>query len=458
RLYDDAQAHLEDIKRDLRRASPMRRVLTGEVGAGKGKLALLAAAMVADAKSQVLVLGSDPVEAETRFMHTEPLLREGGLVARLVQTPPTRPQLDAIKRGEVHVVFGTLDLLEQPVEYRRLGLVIAIERESFGRVGVLHAALPAPRPDLLVSTAIPVGPRVLLTAYADHHVSVVVDPERRPARIELCRADERPAAYQQVRDAVASGDQALIVFPMVDGADAIDLPDALRLVRVLEAEAFAGLRVGLLHGGIPRDDRLRVHEDFVHRRIDVLVCTTRIEDGPTVPGAVVVVIEQADRVDQWRLHRIIGFMSRSRRVQEPGEERTPARAILIVGELAEPDAAARIHRVVGAPNGFQLTEALVQLRGVDRAVAAGAAPLPQFDWFELDNDLPLLLRAREEAHRVLRADPQLRRGSHADLGRELRARWDRLFVGGADRGWVCPIRDDAPVEPKRRRRRRRRRR
>ena len=87
----------------------MRRVLTGEVGAGShGRIALLAAAMVADAKSQVLMLGTDAAEVEERFLHTEPLLRDGGLVARLVSSPPTKSQLDAIKRGEVHVIFGTI--------------------------------------------------------------------------------------------------------------------------------------------------------------------------------------------------------------------------------------------------------------------------------------------------------------------------------------------------------------
>jgi ATP-dependent DNA helicase RecG len=447
-LYDDAQAHLEEIKRDLRRQAPMRRLLTGEVGAGKGRLALLAASMVAEAKGQVLMVCADSAEAEARFLHSESVARDAGLVARLVLGRPTRPQLDAVKRGEVHLLFGTFELLEEPIEFRRLGLVVAVEREAFGRACALHGALPAPKPDLLVLTAIPAGPRVLLTAYADLQVSVVVDPERRPAQIEVCRADERETAYAEVRAAVERGEQAMVVFPMVDGRDALDLPDALRLLRVLESEAFAGLRLGLLHGQMAREERVRASEDLLHRRIDVLVSTTRCEEGPAVRTVSVVIIEQADRVDQWRLHRIIGFASRcaTRR----------AKAFLVVGELAESDAAARIERVLSAPNGFHLTEALVELRGVERVVSPSAAPLPSFAWFDSGRDLDLLLAAREEVHRVLRADPALRRGSHADLARDLRARWDRLFAG--HEGWPCPVRDEPAPEPKRRRRRRRRRR
>jgi ATP-dependent DNA helicase RecG len=451
-LYDDAQLHLEEIKRDLRRSSPMRRVLTGEVGAGKGSIALIVAAMVADAKAQVLFVGADAIEVENRFLFSEPLLREGGFVSRLLPGAPTRGQLDAIKRGEVHVIFGTFELLEQSIEYRRLGLVIAVEREHFGRASVLHSSLPVPRPDLLVLTSIPVGPRVLLTAYADHHVSVIRDPKRRPARIELCRPDERPRAYEAVREAVAQGAQALVVFPMVDGLDAVDIPGALRLVRALEADVLAGLRVGLLHGALPREERVRIYEDFVHRRLDVLVSTTRVEDGPALPTVAVVVLEQADRFDQWRLHRIIGHASRAE-LRDP-DERT--KAILVVGEMAEPDASARIERVLAAPNGFQLTEALVALRGVDGTVAPGHTPLPALRWFDLDTDLPLLLAAREETHRILRADPGLRRGTHGELAAELRMRWDTLFPGSTEQGWTCPIREEPTPEPRRRRRRRRR--
>lgn len=448
-LYDDAQLHLEEIKRDIRRSAPMRRVLTGEVGGGKGLVALLTAAMVAEGKSQVLILGSSMAEVEQRFVVSEPLLRESGLVARVVSTPPTRAQLDAIKRGEVHVVFGTIDLLEQEVEYRRLGLVVATEREQFGRVGVLHGALPAPRPDLLVTTAVPVGPRLLLTAYADHHVSVLVDPHRRPATIHLCRAEDRAEAYRAVREGVAAGQQALVVFPLVDGADAVDIPEALRVVRALEQDVLSGLRVALLHGAMSREDRVRVYDDLLHRRTDVLVSTTTYEEGPSVSGVCTVVVEQADRVDQIRLHRVIGHMSRAAR---------QADAFLVVGEMADPGAAARIDRVLSAPNGFQLTEALVSLRGIERMVAPGAPPWPQLAWFEPDTDLALLIAAREEVMRIVRADPQLRRGSHAEIGRELAARWNALFPEAARHGWQCPVRDEPAPEPRRRRRRRRRRR
>jgi ATP-dependent DNA helicase RecG len=448
-LDDAQQSCFEDIKRDLRRPVPMRRVVTGEVGAGKGRIALLAAATVAEGRSQVLVVAPDLVQAEQRLLHSEPLLKEGGFVARLVPSPPTRANRDAIKRGEIHVVYGTADLLDAGLEFRRLGLVVAIERDPWGRASVRHAEMPAPRPDLLVTPIVPVGARVLLTAYADHQVSVVVDAKRRPATITLCRADERDTAYGKIRTAVERGEQGHVVFAMVDSTDAVEIPEAVRLVRALEGDALAGLRVGLLHGSMPREERARVVEDFQHLRTQVLVCTTRFEDGPPLPGASVVVIEQADRVDQFRLHRLIGFLSRAT---------TKAEAILVVGEMAEPDAAARIERILAAPNGFHLTEALVTLRGVEAVVAQGSVALPKLQWLDLDTDRDLVLAAREEAHRLARIDPGLRRGPHTTLARELRASWNRLWPDGAERGWTCPITEDPASAPDRRRRRRRRKR
>lgn len=445
-LSDPAQAVLEEIKRTLRTGSPTRRVLTGEVGAGKGRIALLAAAMVAEGKGQVLVLAPDDAAVDETFAHSEPLLREGGLVARRVRGTPPKAMADAIRRGEVHLIFGTHDLIAAGLEFRRLGLVVSIERFPFGTVTEGYAALQAPRPDLLVLTQIPVGPRVLSTAYPDFDVSIVVDPGRHPARIEVLRADARDTAYTRLREAVGRGEQGMLLFPRVKGADALDLRQAHAVVQALQADALEGQRVALLHGAMRPDERQRVFDDLQHRRIDVLVATTPVEDGPPVPGLTTTVIEQADRMEQWRLHRVIGFLSTTPR---------DSQALLIVGEHADADADARIQRVLDARNGFALTEARVALRGVEACVASPRWGLPDTDWLDLDTDLDLLLGAREEAHRILRADPSLRRGSHADLANEVRSAWDDLWPDDATP--PCPIQEGPPPERRRRRRRRRRR-
>ncbi len=448
-LDDGQQVVFEDVKRELRRPVPMRRVITGEVGVGKGAVSLMATAIVAESRAQVLVLAHDEAGAHERFLHNEPLLREGGLVARLVSSPPTGSQRDAIRRGEIHVVFSTIDLLEHAVEFRRLGLVVAAEREPWGQVGVHQLALPAPRPDLLVTTAVPVGPRILMTAYHDFDVSVLVNDDRKPARISLCAASEREDAYARLRRTVADGGQAIVVFPMLHDRDAIDVLGARRLVRALQGDGLQGLSVGLLHGELAPEERRRVHDDFQHRRLQVLICTSRIEDGPALPAARIVVVEQAEAVDAWRLHRIIGFFSSARQ---------PAEAWLVAGEHASPEATSRLERLQTAPSGVALTETLAELSGVNKVVTDHGVPLPELTWLDLDRDLDWVLRARREARAILDADPGLRRGSHADLAQELVARWPRLWPGGANERWGPPQIKPAPAPEGRRRRRRRRRR
>lgn len=445
-LDDPAQRCFEDIKRELRRATPMRRVVTGEVGGHKGRIGLFAAVMVAAARTQVMMLYSDDASAAQAQLHSEKVLHAAGLVSKAIVGAPTGSQRDAIRRGEVHVLFGSISLLECAIEFRRLGLVVASEREQWGRVGALHAQLPAPRPDLLVTTAVPVGAQILVTAYADHDVSVLVDPERVPAAIRVLPANAREQAYDAVRVAVAAGHQAAVIFPMVRGVDALDLREAYRVVGALESDLLAGLRVGLLHGAMSPDEQRRLHADLQHRRVDVVVSTARLEDGPCVPGATAVIIEQADAVDQWRLHRIIGFFSRAV---------APAQAVLVVGKHADSEAAARVARVESAPDGATLTESSIDLLGIDSVVHPGGPPLPTLSWLDLQQHRDVVLAARAEAQRIVHADPGLRRGSHAELGRMLVHRWPALWPDAPD--WQAPSLDLPPPPGRRRRRRRRKR-
>jgi ATP-dependent DNA helicase RecG len=448
-LHDEQQAVFEDIKRDLRRGVPMRRLLTGEVGAGKGRIALMAAVTVAESKSQVLFLGPDEAEADQRFQHSEPLFRELGLVARLVDDEPTRAQRDAIKRGEVHVLFGTEALLRADLSFRRLGLVISVERFPFG-ASVHDLKAFTPRPDLLVLSQVPVGARILSTAYADFDVSVVKHAHRLPAVIRLAHAQRRDEAYAVLREQLAAGHQGMVLFPRVKNTDALDLHEASQVVAALERDALHGARLGLLHGAQTVEERRRVVEDLVHRRLDVLVSTMAVEDGPPILAVTAVIVEQADRMTQWRLHRVIGYLSTTPH---------PSTAVLVVGEMADPDAEAQIQRVVSARNGYELTESLVKLKGVDACVVPTRPPLPEPMWLDFDTDRDLVFAARDEAHRLLRADPALRRGAHQEIASELRNAWDALWPDVE--GWECPIAPAdgaAPVNGDRRKRRRKRKR
>lgn len=449
-LSDAQQAALEDIKRDLRSSTPMLRVLTGEAGGGKGLVALLSAIVVAESKSQVAIVAPDAVSAEQRFLFAEPVLREVGLVGRLVTGDPTRAQRDAIRRGEVHVVFGAADLLDREVEFRRLGLLIAEEREVFGRAPAKVAAMRAPRPDLLVLVPVPLPPPVLLSAYGDHDLSLVAH-DTKPPRGTVYTDEQRVAAYQSAAEAIAKRQQVLVVFPLARGADVLDAREAQRVVEAYRTEVFPGARVGLMHGAMSREERWRAYDDFRHHRVDVLVATTPPEEGPMVPSATVVVLEAADRMSVCRLLRLRSHVS----PVSDEDGRPIGRVLYVLGREPEPAAVERVERLARLEDGWSLMDGELAARGLDAMLAPEVPQAARLRWVDPTGDRQLLLQAREEAHRILEEDPGLRRPAHQDLSRALRDRWEELL------SLPFPLQEAAgapgATAPRRRRRRRKRR-
>jgi RecG-like helicase len=445
RLSDEQQEAFDEVKRGLRSPRPMRRVLTGEVGVGKGLVAVLSVLVVAENKHQVMVLAPDRATAEQRFAFTEPLLREVGLVARLYDREPTAAQRDALRRGEVHAVFGALDLLDADLEFRRLGLVVAGERDVFGTVPPKVEALRGPAPDLLVITSTPVPWPVLLRAYPTFDVSVLRQLPGRDVAVDIRPAEAREEAYAEVAQAISRGEQVVVVFPMLRGGDLMDLRQAVAMVRMLEQRAFPGARVHLFHGAMHHEERIRTYQAFRDHEIDVLVATTHFEAGPAVPGVSTIVVEQADHMSLSRLHRVRGHVSVGAGAP---------RCVLITGQQPDPAGVDRIRRFVDAREGFSVSVLELADRGLDQMVAVSEGGGGRFSWLDPNRDGDQLLEARRAAVRLLGADAGLREPGHAELTRYLAHRWEHLLDG------PCPVR--APGRSKgrgggKRRRRRRKR-
>lgn len=434
-FLDDAQQLVfEDIKRDLRRRTPMRRVLVGEPGSGRSLLALMAAVSAAEAKVQVMILCADAVEAEHRFAFAGAALKEGGLVARLVEGEPSKALRDAIARGEVHVVFGTARLLQDEIEFRKLGLVIAEEREAFGAVSAALDKLRSPRPHALIVPTVPLDPRLVLTAYADHDLSEVRTAPPAPAggeilgaatssaapRVTLVPATERSVVYSRAAEAVAAGGQVIILFPLVRGTDALDIPEAARVVQALESDAFGKAKIGLFHGSMSRDERVRVIDDFGRRRLNVLVATSAVELAPAAPGAVAAILEQADRFELWRLERLRGLL----RPQGSGAPVEPSIWCVCGADLDE--ARARLAPLLDTEPHAQRGMKRVLTAARDAKSGEEVAPA-ELTWIEWAQDVAMVWQARAAAHEIASRDPRLRNGWATDLARALRARWPSFY-------------------------------
>jgi ATP-dependent DNA helicase RecG len=436
-LADSQQAALEQVKRDLKSNRPMLRLLTGELGVGEGRVTTLAVIMVAESKSQVMCVSPDPVTAETRFLFMEPLLREMGLVARLIDDQPNRAQQDAVRRGEVHVVFGTSRLLEVGLQFRRLGLVIAAEPGATRATANHVARMRAPHPDTLVFTTTPTPTEALIRAYADHDLSVLEGMLARVPRSELVPGTERRATYDRVATRVAAGEQAWVLFPLVRGRDALDAREATRVKATLESQVFQGARVGLFHGAMGREERHRTYVDFQHRRYDVLVSTSLVEEGPPVPEATIAVIEQADRLSWDRITSIRAHVARARR---------EASCSFILGDDPDPAGTARLEHLL-AHHPFDADPE----EGVGALSFPEDAPHPAFRWLRPKRDRRLVIAAHHLALNILSTDSSMRSAANSEVARACRFLWPRIM------DTPCPIPEPPSGSSSRRRRRRRKR-
>ena len=401
RLTDDQQLALEDIKRDLRDPTPMRRLLSGPPGSGKALIATCAVAVAGGSKSQAVWITPNASAAEFRAIFAEKMLEPTGLISMLVVGEPTRSQRNTIRRGEVHVVFGTPDLFEHSIEFRRLGFVIAEEEDACGVVAASVAALRAPFPDLLVLNPVPLGPEVWFQAYSDFDISAVRVPVGPTPTQRLWEESDREQAFAAAARHVEDGRQAVVVFPMSRDGDLLELRTATRLVTTLRDNFFGGVEVGLIHGAMSKEERYRVFREFQNQKVRVLVATTCIEYGDDLAGVGCVIVEQANHMDVVRFRRIRAMA---------------AELHCIVGASADEADRARV-RAMAADDATELVSGAVTV--------TNPAPKPAFSWLGAD-DLDLIPGARARAHAVLRSDPALKQLGHPRLARELADRWEEL--------------------------------
>ncbi len=409
---------IEEICTDLARDVPMSRLLQADVGAGKTAVAVYASLVAVANRKQVAMLAPTEVLAAQHFQKFTSYLSDSkvkiGYLAGSLSKQKRTSALDEIRSGQVDIVIGTHALIEQSVDFSDLGLVIIDEQHKFGVAQRAALSAKGRRPHTLVLTATPIPRSLAMTLFGDLDASVIDDapPGRQPIVTTLVTADVETRAWKFIRDLIAIGQQVYIVYPLVDESEVLPLKAATVEVSQLAREHLAGVKVGLLHGRMKPAEKQQVMAQFRSGALPALVATTVIEVGLDVPNATVIVIQHAERYGLSQLHQLRGRIGR-------GSKKSYC---LLFSDTNNPKSKERLNILCQSTDGFHIAEQDLLLRGPGELLGTRQHGLPTFKVADLCRDIHLLQQARDDAAKILRDDPKLKKSQNRELQRELNRR------------------------------------
>ncbi len=443
---------LKEIAEDMGKPYPMRRLLQGDVGSGKTIVGFEAAIIAIENGCQVALMAPTEILAQQHYFSAQRILQDAGyrivLLTGSLEADRKREVRRHLAQGNAQLVIGTHALLEEKVEFAKLGLVIVDEQHRFGVMQRLklmkksgdgeergrasldrtgegarsHTDSSAPaEPDVLVMTATPIPRTLALTLYGDLDLSVLdeLPPGRTPIVTRCVTDDESPKVWEFVRKQVASGHQAYVVYPVIAENEESELKAAIKMYRELSGQVFSDLKVGLLHGRLDASLKDQVMRMFQKGELQILVATTVIEVGVDVPNATVMVIEHAERFGLAQLHQLRGRIGRGA---------AKSYCVLMTGGKVTEDGQRRLDAMVKTNDGFQIAELDLELRGPGEFFGTRQAGLPSFRVANIIRDAQLLEAAKREAAAVL-AGPNSEISSE-EISRalvQMRARWQHTY-------------------------------
>ncbi|MCX7757860.1 MAG: ATP-dependent DNA helicase RecG [candidate division WOR-3 bacterium] len=402
-LTTGQQKVLNEIKSDMAKPRPMNRLLQGDVGSGKTVIAIYAMLIAIENGYQAALMAPTEILAEQHYFVWHQRLKELGVSSCLL-TGSTKSKerkiiYEGISNGSIQLIFGTHALIEENVKFHKLGIAVVDEQHRFGvmqRAALLNKGI---NPDFLVMTATPIPRTLQLTLYGDLDISHLTEkpPGRKKIITRLVDEKYRTQVYQFIKESLVKKKQIYIVCPLIEESEKTDLRAAIKTYEEVQ-KIFQEAKVGLIHGRLKSEERIKIMEDFRSQKLDILVTTTVIEVGVDIPNASVMIIEHPERFGLSQLHQLRGRIGRGTEISY---------CILITSISPNSSAYDRLKFFESNDDGFLLAEKDLEIRGPGEIFGTRQHGLPDFRFADLKRDQNLLFKARDAAFELIENDPRL---------------------------------------------------
>lgn len=394
---------LLDIFNDMVKNKQMNRLIQGDVGSGKTIIAFISAAVAVHNGYQAVILAPTEVLAEQHYNNAEKFFSKLNINVCLLTGSVTKKNKEIIKdrllQGEIDIIIGTHALIEEDVEFKKLGFIIADEQHRFGVHQRKILIDKGYNPDILLMTATPIPRTLAMTLYGDLDVSVIdeLPPGRIPCITKAYKASQLTNAFDFVEKILNDKKKAYFIYPLIDESDKLELKAATQSYEEVK-KYFSGKKVGLLHGKMKPDEKRQLLHDFKYSDMDILVSTTVVEVGVDVPEATVILIENAERFGLSQLHQLRGRV---------GRNDIQSYCLLVASDKISECGEKRIKAMLEYKDGFKLAEADLELRGQGDFFGTKQSGMPDLHFADIIKDIKIIQHVKNDVTEILEEDADL---------------------------------------------------
>lgn len=406
---------INSIVVDMAKPRPMNRLLQGDVGSGKTVVAVYAMLVAVENGYQAVLMAPTEILAEQHYIVLSDLLKKVGITTTLLTSSIKGKERQAIVQniayGEIPIILGTHALIEQEIEFKNLGLAVIDEQHRFGVMQRAALVNKGVNPDFLVLSATPIPRTLALTLYGDLDITTLREkpPSRGEVITQIINEKRKRETFQSVHEELSKGWQAFIICPVIEKNEKLELKSVNEVYQEI-ATTFPNFSVGVIHGRLRTDERIKIMKDFRAGNLNILVATTVVEVGVDIPNATVMIIEHPERFGLAQLHQLRGRIGR-------GAQKSYC--YLFLDRFVQPETYERIAFFEKNNDGFALAQKDIKLRGPGEILGERQHGLPNIRIGDLETDQDLLFLARDDAFEIVKNDPEIISHEHYLIRKQL---------------------------------------